>query len=110
MADLFLSDAEIIHIGGQAMNQAADKRIILKYKGQYRFYRKHYPLWKYICLRLIITGIAIPQIALLFIFYVFSRLQKKQIITNGNPHAEPVKTGPGLCNLVEDFMASILGI
>lgn len=93
----FLSDAEITHIGGQAMNQAADKRIILKYKGQYRFYRKQYPLWKYICLRLIVTGIAIPRIALLFIFYVFSRLQKEtdhnqwEILTQ-----EPVKTGPGV--------------
>lgn len=92
----FTADAEIIHIGGQAMNRAADKRIVLKYKGQYRFYRKHYPLWKYIVLRFIVTGIAIPRIVILFILYLFSRFHKGakhtqwEILTQ-----EPMETGPG---------------
>jgi GT2 family glycosyltransferase len=91
----FTPEAEIIHIGGQAMNRAADKRIVLKYKGQYRFYRKHYPIWKYVVVRAIVTAVAIPRIVILFFLHLLSLLRKDtnnvrwQILTQ-----EPVATKP----------------
>jgi GT2 family glycosyltransferase len=68
----FCPDAEIIHIGGQAMNRAIDKRVVLKYKGQYRFYRKHYSIWKYVVLRIIVTATAIPRVGILFLLLMLS--------------------------------------
>lgn len=61
----FTPEATLIHLGGQAMNRAADKRIVLKYKGQYLFYKKHYPLYKYAILRTFVTMIAIARITIL---------------------------------------------
>lgn len=75
----FISDAEIIHIGGQAMNRASNTRIVLKYKGQYRFYRKFYPLWKYIVLRIFVTNTAIIRMSLLLLFLPLFLLRKDRI-------------------------------
>ena len=67
----FVPKAEIIHIGGQAMNRAVGRRIVLKYKGQYRFYRKHYPIWKYIVLRTIVMAVtAFRIIGIIFLYFL----------------------------------------
>ena len=74
----FTPEATIIHIGGQAMNRAANKRIVLKYKGQYRFYRKHYSIFKYIALRIIVTLIVMVRIAILCMMYLLPKKLKKR--------------------------------
>lgn len=91
----FTPESEIIHIGGQSSKQIADKRITLLYKGQYRFYCRNYPVWKYIVLRTIVTIIALPRIIIL-LFYCLSsllgaksKINKWEIITQ-----EPVVTEP----------------
>lgn len=85
----FTPNATIIHLGGQAMNRAADKRIVLKYKGQYRFYKKHYPFYKYVVLRIIVTMIALIRMTVLTImpFLPKKLKQKWELITQ-----EPVTT------------------
>lgn len=91
----FTPEAEIIHIGGQSSKHIVDKRIVLLYKGQYRFYNRNYPAWKYVALRLIVTILAIPRIIILLIFYMLSLLgvkintNKWEIITQ-----EPIVTEP----------------
>lgn len=93
----FTPEAEVIHIGGQAMNRVADKRIVLKYKGQYRFYRKHYSVWKYLVLRIMVSIIAILRIVVLLILSSLSLLGKStnsdrwEILTQ-----EPITTGPAI--------------
>ena len=88
----FTPKATIIHIGGQAMNRAADKRIVLKYKGQYRFYKKHYSIFQYISLRIIVTVIALVRIAILSMMFLLPKRLKQswELITQ-----EPVITGIG---------------
>lgn len=90
----FTPEAEIIHIGGQAMNRAADKRIVLKYKGQYRFYRKHYPLWKYVALRIIVTAVALPRVAILLFLHLLSLVSQKKTVRWEFLTQEPVATEP----------------
>ncbi|HXQ72658.1 MAG TPA: glycosyltransferase family 2 protein [Pyrinomonadaceae bacterium] len=90
----FTPEAEIIHLGGQAMNRAADRRIVLKYKGQYRFYSKHYPLWKYVVLRAIVTGVAIPRIVILLLLHLFSGRRRNNLLRWQGLTQEPVATEP----------------
>lgn len=90
----FTPDAEIIHLGGQAMNRVADKRIVLKYKGQYRFYRKHYPIWKYVVLRAIVTAVALPRIVILLLLHVFSGRHRNIFLHWQGLTQEPVVTEP----------------
>ena len=90
----FTPEAEIIHLGGQAMNRVADKRIVLKYKGQYRFYRKHYPIWKYVVLRAIVTAVAIPRIAILLLLHLFSGWRRNTLLRWQGLTQEPVATEP----------------
>ena len=59
----FTPDAEVIHLGGQAMNNAAHRRVVLKYKGWLRFYRKHYGWPRRLGLRLLITFISVTRLA-----------------------------------------------
>lgn len=89
----FTPKAEIIHLGGQAMNRAADKRIILKYKGQFRFYKKHYPVYKYIILRTFVTLIAVMRILALLVMLVLPKSWRKnwELVTQ-----EPVTTNIGV--------------
>ena len=88
----FTPKATIVHLGGQAMNRAANKRIVLKYKGQYLFYKKHYPLYKYAILRTFVTIIAIVRIVILG---VIAFLPKKSRPTWELITQEPVDTGIG---------------
>lgn len=90
----FTPEAEIIHLGGQAMNRVADKRIVLKYKGQYRFYRKHYPIWKYVVLRAIVTAVAIPRIVILLFLHLFSGWSRNTLLRWQGLTQEPVATEP----------------
>lgn len=91
----FTPEAEIIHLGGQAMNRAVDVRIVLKYKGEYRFYRKHYPFWKYIVLRLLVSIIAVVRIIFLLLLYLQTLVRKKTNISSWELITqEPVVTEP----------------
>ena len=90
----FTPEAEIIHLGGQAMNRVADKRIVLKYKGQYRFYKKHYPIWKYVVLRAIVTAVAIPRIVILLLLHLFSGWSRNTLLRWQGLTQEPVATEP----------------
>lgn len=72
----FTPNAEIIHLGGKAMDRVPDKRIILKYKGQYRFYSKHYTTWKRVVFRLLVSMIALLRIFLIFFLMLIKPLWK----------------------------------
>ena len=91
----FTPKAEIIHIGGQSSKHIADKRITLLYKGQYRFYRRNYPVWKYSLLRIIVTLISILRIIILSFYHLLSllgaksKINKWEIVTQ-----EPIVTEP----------------
>lgn len=92
----FTPESEIIHIGGQSSKKIADKRITLLYKGQYRFYRRNHPMWKYLVLRIIVTIIAFPRLLILLFFYLLSllglktRIKNWEILTQESVVTEPV--------------------
>lgn len=92
----FTPEAEIIHIGGQSSNRIIDKRIVLLYKGQFRFYRKHYPLWKYVVLRIIVSIIAVIRIVILFFLHLLLSLFGKDMKNVGGEilTQEPAATEP----------------
>ena len=54
--------AEVIHLGGQAMDKAADRRARLLIEGNLHFYREHHPLWKEASLRAVLLGTAAVRI------------------------------------------------
>ena len=61
----FTPDAEVIHLGGQAMNSAVSRRLVLKYTGQLRFYLKNYSYGRYLALRAIVAGVALVRLTML---------------------------------------------
>ena len=61
----FTPRAEVIHLGGQAMNAAVGTRLALKYTGQLRFYLKHYSRRRYLALRAIIAAVAVGRLTAL---------------------------------------------
>ncbi|HEX6869611.1 MAG TPA: glycosyltransferase family 2 protein [Micromonosporaceae bacterium] len=89
----FTPEAEVIHLGGQAMNNAAHRRITLKYLGQMRFYRKHYSKARQLALRSILAGNALVRLGLLVAFGMAGWLGMRptdrvwQLVTQ-----EPVRT------------------
>lgn len=54
----FLPDAEVIHLGGQAMDKVPDRRTRLLIEGNLHFYREHHPRWKGVSLRAVVLGTA----------------------------------------------------
>lgn len=79
----FTPHSEIIHIGGQSTGRISDRRVVLLYEGQYRFYRKHYPAWKYAALRAIVRVAAVFRLATLACVYVLSQLGKRTAHAGG---------------------------
>lgn len=69
----FTPDAEVIHLGGQAMDAASARRIVLLYLGQVKFYDKHYSSVRLAGLRSGIAAMAFARLALLAILYVAAR-------------------------------------
>ena len=61
----FLPESEVIHLGGQAMDKAADRRARLLIEGNLHFYREHRPRWKEVSLRAVLVGTAAVRIAVL---------------------------------------------
>jgi N-acetylglucosaminyl-diphospho-decaprenol L-rhamnosyltransferase len=74
----FTPEAKVIHLGGKAMDRVPAERIILKYKGQYRFYRKYYPLWHRLILRAAVSVFALVRIALLFFLLLAAPFRKSR--------------------------------
>lgn len=72
----FTPEAEVIHLGGKAMDRVPADRIVLKYTSQYRFYRKYYPLWHRLVLRAAVTAFALVRIVLLFFLLVVAPFRK----------------------------------
>ncbi len=72
----FTPKAEIIHLGGKAMDRVPDRRIILKYKGQYRFYSKHYSVWKRILFRALVVVLALSRMAFICSFMILKPVWK----------------------------------
>lgn len=68
----FTPEAEVIHLGGQAMNSAAHRRVVLKYKGWLRFYRKHYRWPRRFALRALITGLSLVRLSLIAVLGLFA--------------------------------------
>jgi GT2 family glycosyltransferase len=72
----FTPESEIIHLGGKAMDRVPDRRIILKYTGQYRFYSKHYPFRKRLLFRALVSFIALSRIFLITFLMITKPLWK----------------------------------
>ena len=70
---VFTPEAEVIHLGGQAMDAASARRIVLLYLGQLKFYDKHYSALRLTVLKVGIAGLALVRLALLSVLYVASR-------------------------------------
>lgn len=65
---VFTPAAEVVHLGGQAMDAASADRVVLLHLGQLRFYAKHYPPSRVIGLRLGLTLIALVRMAAIAVF------------------------------------------
>ena len=70
---LFIPAAEVIHIGGQAMNQVTDRRVYLKYLGMLKYYRKNLPNQVFWFL-LMVKAIAAVRIMLIIVLAILNRL------------------------------------
>jgi GT2 family glycosyltransferase len=70
---VFAPGAEVVHLGGQAMDAASARRIVLLYLGQLKFYDKHYSRVRVAGLRAGITAMASVRLGLLALLYVASR-------------------------------------
>lgn len=91
----FTPDAQVIHLGGKAMDRVPDRRIILKYTGQYRFYRKHYSIFHLLGLRLIVTAVAIFRLGLLLLRLIIPHNQSMDTARWEVLTQEPIVTKPG---------------
>jgi hypothetical protein len=91
----FTPEAEVIHLGGRSTERLVRDRVVLLYESQYWFYRKHYPLWKYAVLRLIVTAVGSVRVAILAALCLASRgtaarWPKRMEVLTGEPvAAEP---------------------
>lgn len=73
----FVPSAEVIHLGGQAMDRAADRRTRLLLEGQLHFYRNHHERWRYLSLSALIAGTALVRLALIHVLWAADRLGKR---------------------------------
>jgi GT2 family glycosyltransferase len=66
---LFTPAAEVIHLGGQAMNSASDRRVYLKYLGMLTYYRKNLPATvpAFLAMVRLIAALRVVLISLLFL-------------------------------------------
>jgi hypothetical protein len=70
---VFVPEAEVVHIGGQAMNQVSDRRVYLKYLGMLKYYRKNLPR-RVVWFVLMVKAIAGTRIALIAMLGALSRI------------------------------------
>lgn len=70
---VFTPEAEVVHLGGQAMDAASSTRIVLLYLGQLKFYAKHYAPWKVASLRMILAILALLRLIALSVLLLASR-------------------------------------
>jgi N-acetylglucosaminyl-diphospho-decaprenol L-rhamnosyltransferase len=93
----FTPDAEVVHLGGKSMDHVPGWRLVLKYTGQYRFYRKHYALWRQLGLRLLVMTVAAGRITILLAFQAASVFRKSAFSKQlGVITQDPVVTSPGI--------------
>jgi GT2 family glycosyltransferase len=91
----FTPAAEVVHLGGQAMDNAADRRIVLRYSGQLRFFGKHYGVSTRAAFRVLIAGFAVVRLLLILVLVPLDRVGVRatprvwELITQ-----ERVMTGP----------------
>ncbi|MDQ1353395.1 MAG: hypothetical protein QG657_3701 [Acidobacteriota bacterium] len=91
----FTPEGEIIHLGGKAMDSVPDRRLILKYIGQYRFYRKHYSIWRQFLFRILVAAIAISRMMLILFLQVTKLLRRSISSTKWEKLTqEPIVTSP----------------
>lgn len=79
---VFTPNAEVIHLGGQAMDQAADRRVHLRYAGQLRFYRRHYSGAQVAALRILFTTVSSVRLLAIGGMWISERL--------GRPPSSPL--------------------
>lgn len=70
---VFTPDAEVVHLGGQAMDAASARRIVLLYLGQLKFYDKHYSRARASGLRAGIAVLASARLGILALLFAASR-------------------------------------
>lgn len=70
---VFAPDAEVVHLGGQAMDAASARRIVLLYLGQLKFYDKHYSRARVAGLRAGLAALASARLGLLALLFAASR-------------------------------------
>lgn len=91
----FTPKAEIIHLGGKAMDSVPDRRIILKYIGQNRFYSKHYSIWRWFIFRFLVLVVAISRIVSILLLLITKPLYKSMDSAKWETFTqEPVVTSP----------------
>ena len=66
----FTPEAEVIHLGGKAMDRVPAERLVLKYTGQYRFYRKYNPTWHRLILRAAVSAFALLRMVLIVFLWI----------------------------------------
>lgn len=69
----FVAEAEVIHLGGQAMDKAADRRTRLLIKGNLHFYREHHARWKEITFRGVLIGTSFIRLGVVLMMAVAER-------------------------------------
>jgi len=72
----FTPEAEVIHLGGKAMDRVPAERLVLKYTGQYRFYRKYNPTWHRLILRAAVSAFALFRILLIGLLWLATPFRK----------------------------------
>lgn len=89
---IFAPGAEIIHLGGGAMNRVAARRLVLNYRGLVRFYDKHRSAGARVSIRMILLSTICLRASFLLLFCllptnsVFVR-RARGIITQMGPDA-----------------------
>ncbi len=74
----FVPQAELIHLGGQSSQKVPYQRILWLYKGQLRFYHKHYSWLKLLGYKLGAEVVALGKILALVILLIVSNPQKRK--------------------------------
>lgn len=68
---IFSPGAEIIHLGGGAMNRVAAKRLVLNYRGLVRFYDKHKSAGARVSIRIVLLSTICLRAGFLLLFCLF---------------------------------------
>src|ERR1017187_2765200 len=76
---LFVPDAQVIHHGGQSARQVLPEATLYRYRSLGAFYRKHYPTWQLVTLKVAI-GMAVMLRLILYSFQPAKRAAFSKVL------------------------------